>query len=293
MNTLAQVITRYRKVMQANYAAGTVTAYMCRLRFLERHIGSMTDLTDITLADLEGCIAEYRQGRRNNTVALAVTVYKAFFQWCQDVELLPRNPAGRLRSPRRNKWQPRALSEASALQLLDLLKTMPQPERWKDYRNEVLVRVLIFGGLRRSEAASLSWEDIDFAGQWIHVIGKGNKKRTIPLLSSLAPHLQTLRTLTGCATGAVFTKDNGLKMHPYTINMIFKRWIVERVAVYVTPHMLRHTFATLLINRGANLDELRDLLGHESVSTTQVYVDTYPERLRGAVEKLKGFGDAV
>lgn len=285
--TLTDALNRYRNVLDVTVAPSSARTYTFRLRWCVKELGPRREVHTVTLADLETLLAGYRAGRRPNTVALLVTCLKQFFTWCAEVDLVVNNPASRLRAPRRTKWQPRAISEAAARELLERLKEPPDSEDWKSIRNEVLVRCMVFTGLRRAEAAGLRWEHIDFAGGWIDVLGKGDKWRRVPLLGALVGPLRRLQAVYGRSWGAVFSKEDGLPMHPYTLNVIFKRWITERAGVHITPHKLRHTFATMLVEHGASLDEVRDLLGHESIATTQVYVNTTPERLRAAVERLK------
>lgn len=287
MSTLHDAILRYRDVLLVTHAPSSVKTYMSRLRFLKNDLGEDQNLTEISLRHLETALANYRKPRSANTTCLAVTAWREFFAWCVDVELLARSPAARLRSPRRTKWKPRAMSEEALEELLRRIRAELDTSDWRQVRNESIVRLLVVTGLRRAELASLDWSNVDLAGQLITVTGKGSKKRTIPLTRTALTILTQLQSVQGRTYGAVFAKEDGTKLHPYTINMIFRRWCQQGLGIDVTPHVLRHTFATMLMERGAALDEVRDLLGHESLATTQIYVNTSMERLRKAVDVLE------
>lgn len=286
MSTLREAITRYRHVLEVTHRPESVKTYMSRLRFLQKEIGKEIILTDISLAMLETALAVYRKPRAANTTALAVTVWREFFTWCVDVELCSTNPASRLRAPRRTKWKPRAMSEEAVEELLKRVQSDIDSSDWRTIRNECMVRLLIVTGMRRAELASLEWETIDLYGALMTVTGKGGKQRLIPLNHTALAVLRQLQHCQGRSKGAVFAKEDGSRLHTYTINAIFRRWVQQGLGIQITPHVLRHTFATMLMERGASLDEVRDLLGHESLATTQVYVKTSLERLRKAVDRL-------
>lgn len=285
MTTLNQALVRYERVLKGRIAASSVKTYRSRLRFAAEHLTGHT-LGRITLADLEDLLATYREERSANTTALMATVLKQFFAWCVEVELLTKDPALKLRAPKRTKWQPRAVSAEQIDLLLAAITADCTTADWRLVRNESIVRIMLYAGLRRAEVADLRWPDVDLPGRAVRVVGKGGRARTLPLHHSLCQHLTRLQDATGRDYGAVFARQDGTPLHCYTINMIFQRWIVGELGFAITPHRLRHSFATRLIERGAALDEVRDLLGHESIATTQVYIATSPERLRAAVERL-------
>lgn len=282
---LNEAVGRYRRVLIGRMAASSAKTYASRMRYLVSTLRSETALEDIRLPHLEEVVATYRASRAPNSTALLVTALKQFFSWCVEVELLDKDPSIKLRAPRRTPWLPRSLSEAMAQSLLTALTTR-QTSNWRDLRNEALIRVLLYTGLRRAEIAALQWSDIDIAGRVVTVNGKGGRLRRLPLHPLLPGVLIRLQTAQGRSYGAVFASQEGVALHPYTINAIFRRWVKRRTGIAIGPHRLRHSFATFLVERGASLDEVRDLLGHVSVVTTQGYVAMSAERLRGAVERL-------
>jgi integrase/recombinase XerC len=283
---LGDCIERYLTVMSIHLAASSVKTYTSRLHYLQRALGPDQPLDRITLTKLEKIIATYRKTHSANTTALAVTAIKQFFLWCVDVELLSTSPAHKLRSPKREQKIPRPLSHEQAHRLIDQAYHRMESDNWLEVRNAVLVLFMVQTGLRRAEVAHLKWKDIELDDQHLIVQGKGSKERRVPLFSGLIQPLRRLQEIQGRTYGAVFAKEDGTPLHVYTLNMIFRRWVVGALNVNATPHQLRHTFATMLIEKGASLDEVRDLLGHTSIATTQIYVATSPERLRSAIERL-------
>lgn len=287
MSTLREAILRYKDVLMVTHAASSVKTYLSRLRFLQTELGGEQLITEISLPMLEKALAAYRKNRSANTTCLAVTAWREFLSWCVDVELIVINPSTRLRSPRRTKWQPRPMSEEAMHELLRRIRAELDSSDWRQIRNESIVRLLLFTGLRRAELASLSWEMIDLFGEVMTVTGKGSKQRIVPLTPTALNILRRLQSAQGRSYGAVIAKEDGTALHPYTINMIFRRWVQVGLGIEVSPHVLRHTFATMLAEREIELDVIRDLLGHESIATTQVYVKTSMERMRKAVETLE------
>jgi integrase/recombinase XerC len=287
MTTLSECIDRYLTAASIHLAASSIKTYDNRLKYLKECIGETKELEQIHLLDLEKATAEYRKKHSANSTALAITVIKQFFLWCVEVELIKKSPAEKLRSPKREQKAPRTLGKVKFTRLLDEANKHLQSDDWRVVRNASLVLFLSYTGLRRAEAAALKWKDIDLEEKTLFVLGKGNKEHRSLLHSKLIPILKRLQEAQGRNYGAVFAKEDGTGLHPYTLNAIFRRWVCAVIKVDCTPHQLRHSFASELMEEGATLDEARDLLRHKSVATTQIYVSTSPERLRGALERLK------
>lgn len=212
---------------------------------------------------------------------------------------LEYSPAATLRGPRRPDPDPRGLSVAQALDLLaHLRRELDAAASWRDVRNDGLVRYMLGTGARRAEAAAQTWEDVDLAGRQIRIFGKGSKVRRIPIVTALVRPLKQLWEACGTPGGALFPAeirgDNAYRsMHPYSINMLFARWVQARLGFDISPHDLRHTFAQALNEAGVGIEEVSELLGHANITITQRYYGKpSQERLRKAIERLP-FGDAL
>ena len=158
-------------------------------------------------------------------------------------------------------------------------------------RDRVIVLVGAYAGLRVSEIVQLQVEHLDFEGSMLEVhAGKGDKDRNVPMHAKLAWALRTYlgERTTGWVFPAARATHGGTGHHSarQAERMVKDAAKKAEIARHVTPHKLRHTFATLLLANGADLLEIKDLLGHSSVATTQIYAQALPERLRGAVDRL-------
>lgn len=155
-------------------------------------------------------------------------------------------------------------------------------------RDHLMLIIGAYAGLRVSEIVRLQVEHIDFEGGMLEVhAGKGDKDRTIPLHQRIAWDMRVY--LAGRQTGWVFPSTRGPSGHLMSRAvqlMIAAAAARAQIPRHVTPHKLRHSFATLALAKGADLMEIKDLLGHASVATTQIYLSVMPERLRGAVDRL-------
>lgn len=155
-------------------------------------------------------------------------------------------------------------------------------------RDRVILLIGAYAGLRVSEIVKLQVEHVDFEAAMLEVhAGKGDKDRNVPMHQRVGWELKAF--LAGRRTGWVFASDRGGSGHLTSRAvqlMIAAAAARAQIARHVTPHKLRHTFATQLLAHGADLLEIKDLLGHASVATTQIYAAALPERLRGAVDRL-------
>jgi integrase/recombinase XerC len=283
--TLGEAIRDYIQSISINLAAGSVKAYRSRLLFVSRELGKRK-LSNVTRSDLERVIISYRKGRKPATVALMVAALHGLFNWCVDEGLLEQSPAARIKAPPRGNHLPRGVSKATTRRIDDVCMDALRSDDWRDVRNATLVLLMRYTGIRRAEAQGLTWRDVDMQGSMLTVLGKGNKERRIPMHGSVFAALSRLGTLRG-RKGHVFARDDGEPLSLTSINqVVFDEWLCPRIEEHITPHQLRHTVATLLVERGAQLDEVGALLGHESVATTQVYVECSPERLREAIGRL-------
>jgi site-specific recombinase XerD len=281
--TVDEAIKLYQEHIRTYMAATSVKTYRSRLAFLSQRMGGAT-VDKVKSRHLTDVVVQYRAGRGNNSARLFVTAVKEVFRFIHNEGYINSNPALYLRAPRATRHCPRNLAE---WQVKNLLR--PVVGDWRDQRNQTMLVVLLYTGLRREEVANLKWDDIYLSkqGSKLVVRGKGDKVRVIPLHKEVDRYLLALfKERRSRRSPYVFSKEDGGRLHTYTINCIFRRWVSERKGVECTPHQLRHTFATRLISRGVTLEMVRDLLGHDSVRTTELYVAMDAERLRAAVNVL-------
>ena len=273
------------------YSPNTIDGYGRDLArwsaFCADHIGTTTpDLDRITAEDVRAYLAwGARQGLEKRTIARRLASLRGFFRHACREGWARRNPAQSVAVPKRGRKLP-AVIRAEPLQgLLDVAR---EKEGFYARREAALLEVAYGGGLRVGEIAGLSWEDVDATGS-ARVVGKGDKERRVPLGQAAGEALGDWRAelvaLGGAGDGAVFTSRTGRRLTVRQIQRVITRALTraaEREGV--SPHTLRHSFATHLLDRGADLMAVKELLGHESLSTTQLYTHLSRERLKAAYE---------
>ncbi len=193
------------------------------------------------------------------------------------------NPAEGIRSPRKGRTLPRFLEEAACKALLE---SVPG-DSLQALRDRAMLEVLYGGGLRAAELAGLRKCDLDFDAGSARVVGKGDKERLAPLgskaLAALHAYLQASPPGDG---GYVFRNRFGRRISTRSVGRILKKRAAQcGLAPSVSPHTMRHSFATHLLNRGADLRAVQELLGHESISTTQIYTHVTTRRLREVYDR--------
>jgi integrase/recombinase XerD len=219
----------------------------------------------------------------SESVYLEIAALRAFYRFAENEKLLPSNLAEHLSLPRRWQRLPKSLSND---EIAKLLKTMI-PETPSSLCDHAILELAYASGLRISELRNLRLEQLQLDAGFIHVIGKGNKERVVPLgraaVAALKAYLEAGRPklITPKTPSTVFITSRGL---PFSAVWLWRRIKarVRRAGITrnVTPHMLRHSFATHLLEHGADLRVIQELLGHASISTTEVYTHVAGNRLR-------------
>lgn len=212
----------------------------------------------------------------------------SFFQWAMREGRAKENPARQLPSPQKPKRLPKTIAERDLQRLLDGLLLAND---FSSMRDALILEILYQTGMRRKELIQLKISDIDWQQQYFRVLGKGNKMRLLPFSPALATRMQTYleqRNSTFPETPVPFLllTDKGRALYPKFVYNIAKRYLgMVTTAEARSPHVLRHSFATHLLDAGAALNDLKDLLGHSSLAATQMYTHNSVERLKQAYKK--------
>jgi site-specific recombinase XerD len=230
--------------------------------------------------------------------ARTTAALKCFFRFLVEEERLLRDPALPLRTPKKPEVLPDVLT------MSELERLLAQPERselWerhfdgKPERDRLLLALMAYGGLRRSELLGLDWDDVDLARRLLRIRkAKGGRQRTIPIHPALAPlFAEYYATRVPLVDQAVFVGVQGNRLHGTQLAQTFRHY-VEASGVgerkRVTPHTLRHVFASELLHAGANLRQIQELLGHKHLDSTQRYTRVNAHELRGAIKRLRWVG---
>lgn len=248
------------------------------------------DIEDIKKEDIEAFL-KIRSKEETTTIAHNLTVIKNFHSYCLKEKLVKEDVSEFIDRPKLKKALPKVLSIEDVDKLLDIKLETPF-----DYRNKAMLELMYGSGLRVSELINLEMNDIDTTTALIRILGKGNKERDIPLgeysIEALKKYLEVRPALLkGKSCNKLFLNNHGTGMTRQGFFKNLKALLEEKnLNPNVSPHTLRHSFATHLINRGADLRSIQEMLGHSDISTTKIYTkvsdqkvldDYYEYHLRG------------
>jgi len=224
-----------------------------------------------------------RDGRRPSTQARKVAAIRSFYGFALREELADRDVAALLDAPKAGTYLPDVLTAEAVASILDA----PPAEEPEGIRDRAILELLYACGLRVSELTGLDTDRLDLPGLQVRVIGKGNRERRVPMGEEARERIQRYLAgpraawTAGHPSAAVFVSQRGARLARESVWRLVRRWAAAAgVEARVTPHTFRHSFATHLLEGGADLRVVQTLLGHASISTTQLYTHLTGERLR-------------
>jgi integrase/recombinase XerC len=271
---------------ERNRSEQTVTRYELSLRDFEAYFLSLD--SGLSWASVDADIirgwmeALMDRGNIASTVNTGLSALRSFYRFALSRKLVEHNPAHALTGPKKRKPLPQFVREDDMNRLLD-------EEEWgdniKDVRARTIIILLYEAGLRRGELTGLDNGDVDFAAGQLKVTGKRNKQRIIPfgeeLSRQLQHYIQVRNDQLECRDDALFVDDHGRRMSGGQVYRIVRENLTKVTMMKKrSPHVLRHSFATAMLNHDAGLESVKMLLGHESLETTQIYTHTTFEQLK-------------
>jgi len=220
------------------------------------------------------------------SIARKIASIRSFFKFLFREGIIKNNPASSLSTPKRDKHLPKFLDEKEIVLLLE----SPEKEDESGLRDAAILETLYSTGIRVSELVSLNIGSVDQIGGVIKVLGKGKKERIVPIgdraLQAVRDYLRKRRLTGGKDDRALFFNKNGGRLTDRSVRRIINKYILKTsIQQKISPHTLRHSFATHLLDHGADLRSVQELLGHANLSTTQIYTHITTERLKSAYEK--------
>jgi integrase/recombinase XerC len=292
---MSDAIDRYLGHLEGERACSpqTLRAYAADLvqfaNFVEDP-GAAFDPAAVTTVHVRRYLAHLRQdGSSRPTIARKLASLRSFYKYLVREGVVSDNPAASLSAPRREQRLPVFLDEDEVERLL----TAPDPKDAAGNRDRAILEMLYSTGMRISELAGVSLEDVDLLGEVVKAKGKGKKERLVPLGG---PAVKALRAYLGLreALGqpgrthrtAVFLNKGGTRLSDRGVRRLFHKYArLAGLRARATPHTLRHSFATHMLNRGADLRSVQELLGHASLASTQIYAHVTTERLKSVYDK--------
>jgi len=237
-------------------------------------------IAKISVRNYLAFLAKTRKSKR--TIARKLSSLKAFFNYLVRSGRMTLNPADMIPFPKLEKTIPRFLSIDDLFHLLDSIKT----DTWFDKRNLAMFETFYSTGMRVSEIEGMNMDDIDFQNQMIKVLGKGSKERIVPVGKRALNAIREYRMSLKEYVIPVFVNKDFSRLGSRSIRRILDKIVKDcQIDVPVSPHTLRHSFATHMLDSGADLRGIQEILGHASLSTTQVYTHVSMDRLMQVYDK--------
>ena len=278
-------ISHFLDYLQKNkrYSVHTLTAYETDLNQLQNYLVAQYELK-IELANSEilrsWIVNLLENGTQNKSVNRKISSTKSFYKYLLRDGVINKNPTDKLISPKVSKPLPNFIREKEMDNLLD---SFAFEDSFKGVRDRLILELLYSSGIRLSELIGVKLSDVNFAQQNMRVLGKGNKERIVPL------HREVIATI-NCYLGKrqqvkkdenLLLTDSGKKMYPKFVYRKVNYYLGQvTTASKKSPHVLRHTFATHMLNNGADLHTIKEILGHANLSATEVYTHNTIEKLK-------------
>jgi integrase/recombinase XerC len=256
---------------EKQYSALTAENYARDLRHLFE-LAAATPLASIKIHHIRRFIAQlHSQGLGGRSLARMLSAWRGFFTYLMRDHGLADNPCIGLRAPKSPKTLPQALSPDEAARMVDLPADTPEA-----IRDKAMFELFYSSGLRLAELVNLDPAQLDLSAGEVRVTGKGSKTRIVPLGSHASAALQAWLAVRGQFARpdepALFVGQRGSRISPRVVQLRMKQWGVRQgIASNVHPHLLRHSFATHVLQSSGDLRAVQEMLGHASISTTQVY----------------------
>lgn len=277
-------LVNYRNYLKYEraYSDNTVGAYMNDLNKYEEFLKK--DILESDTEDLERYL-KYIKNLESTTVAHKITSIKSYFNYNIKRGIVSVNPADKVSRPKLTKHLPEYLTEEEVGKLLDVEVKSPY-----DYRNKTILELLYSSGIRISELVNIKTPNYDSEECLIRIMGKGSKERIVPLgdyaVNIMNDYMNNYRPLINKKhTDYVFVNNRGDKISRQFIFKVIKKEALKKgIKKDISPHTLRHTFATHLLKNGADLRIIQELLGHENISTTQIYTHVTNNKLKSDYE---------
>jgi integrase/recombinase XerC len=289
--THIQRFTDYLK-FQKRYSLNTVRSYQDDLvqffDYVQLQFG-LLQLNEIGHPYVRSWLASLKERSiSSKTLNRKISCLKSFFKYLIKIGELDQTPMSKVISPKIGKRLPDFIRIEDSTKLIDSLENT---EDWRGLNTRMLITIFYNTGMRLSELINLKEEQIDFHKRQIKVLGKGNKERLIPvsaeLIAAIRDYIASKRKTFGKADQALLVTEKGKKMYPKYPYLVVKSFLAHAVQPLQkkSPHILRHSFATHLSNNGADLNAIKDLLGHSSLAATQVYTHNTIEKLKDVYKK--------
>lgn len=243
-------------------------------------------LQDLTHLDIRSFLAYLKAHEYSkSSISRKLACLRSFFKFLVRENVLTQNPAAAIATPKKEKRLPSFMNPDEITRLLEA----PAKNSWEEKRDKAILEILYSSGLRVSELAGLNHDDLDFFGGLVRVRGKGKKERIVPVgqaaLNSLRAYLdmKAPRDAGNAIKKPLFISRIGSRLTDRSVRRMILKYVKRTgLGKEISPHTFRHSFATHMLDRGADLRSVQELLGHANLSTTQIYTHVTTQRLKDA-----------
>ncbi len=230
-----------------------------------------------------------KQGLKRSTIRLRFAALRSFYKYLVLRRGLASSPVAEVLMPKTERGLPVVLSVRQMVELLEMPFRNEAPTKgpsWLKFRDAAILELFYSSGLRISELLALDVGHVDYADGIVKVVGKGRKERVVPVGGAAMRAIQDYRRESAVTSGALFRSVRGTRITQQAVDLMLKKYLkMSGIPFAVSPHKLRHSFATHMLDAGADLRSVQELLGHASLSTTQIYTHVTKERLRKAYDE--------
>jgi len=230
-----------------------------------------------------------KQGLKRSTIRLRFAALRSFYKYLVLRRGLPHSPVAEVQLPKPERRLPVVLTLEQVEELLTLpLRLTPEKKApaWLPLRDAAILELFYSSGLRIAELLAIEVKDLDFIGETLRVVGKGAKERLVPIGGPALSAVQRYRQAAAITSGPLFLSKLRRRISQQAVDQLLKKYLkLSSIPFGISPHKLRHSFATHLLDAGADLRSVQALLGHASLSTTQIYTHVTKERLKSAYDQ--------
>ena len=286
---MKRYIDKFKTYLEIEKGASphTITNYISDLEEFSSYLGEKK-IDQVDHLTLRGFLAKMR-GRNlsRRSTARKMASLRSFFKFLYREDLITKNPASSISTPKVDKKLPVFLDERKMVKLV----TAPDVNSLLGRRDRAILETLYASGIRVSELVGLDTSRVDFISGMVKVMGKGRKERLCPIGEKAVEAIRKyvdMKNVKGPAAGAkaLFLNKRGTRLTDRSVRRVIDKYIIIlSIKEHISPHSVRHSFATHLLNRGADLRSVQELLGHKHLSTTQIYTHVTTERLKSVYDK--------
>ncbi len=277
---------------EKRYSAHTIISYQSDLAdffvYIEQQFGQLK-LNEIKHSLIRSWLAALKEkGISSKSINRKISSLKSFFKYLLKTDQINSSPTVNIIAPKIGKRLPVFIKEADSKKLIEALNQ--STEDWKTLNAKMLITIFYATGMRLSELINLKEKQVDFSKSQIKVLGKGNKERIIPVSKDLLDIIKDYQKLKKkdfeITTDTLLITEKGNRIYPKYAYLLVNKFLTAASTLdKKSPHILRHTFATHLMNNGADLNAVKELLGHSSLASTQVYTHNTIEKLKDIHKK--------